>query len=223
MGMIFDDVSFEETDEYLNYNALLDANGEYFNMSDNFPSDEELGFDLNEVDDGFILSYGESKEVIPIGTYILIGYVDIKNNPVDYEFAQEYGGFCVFKKIEKDEKGNIRVKQDGGKIVMPLSAYQAASVNTKYNNSILNTITSDDWLDYKSIDRTVTDLQELILESDTNFDTILLRGSTLEDVHANYDLPSGLEAGLNYTFYPFTIAPKRIIAYYDSEDRTLKK
>ncbi len=223
MGMIFDDVSIDESEEYFNYKDSHSTDGEYFVMQDYFPSDEKLGFDMNEAEDGFILSYGESKEVVPVGTFILVGYVDIENNPVDYDFAQEYGGLCVFKEIEKDKDGNIRVKQNGGRIVMSFSAYQAASVNTNHNNGVLNRVTSDEWLGFKSIDDTVMDLQSLISDSDLDLYTLMLRGSTLEEARANYDLPNNREAGLNYTFYPFTIAPKRVNVYYDPEDMTLRR
>ena len=223
MGLLFDDISIEESEEYSNYKNLLATDSQYFVMSDDFPSDEELGFDINDAEDGFILSYGESKEVVPVGTFILVGYVDINNNPVDYDFAQEYGGICVFREIEQDKDGNIIVKQNGGRVVMSFKAYQAASVNTKYNNSVLNRVTSDEWLDFKTIDDTVLDLQSLIADNDMDLYTVMLRGSTLEDARANYDLPNNREAGLNYTFYPFTIAPKRINVYYEPKDTTLRR
>ena len=214
---IFDDISQEETAEYDYYKELYDIDPSLFDPTLLFPSDEEFGFDIKKASKGFILSYGNSKGLVPAGVFILIGYCDQMERPVDEEFVRNNGGTVVFKQIEINEREEPIIKENGSRIIMPYIAYQIASQYVDHNNEVLDSVSSNEWMTFSDINLISDTIGDIIAESNPTDDVkdIYLRGSSLENSRSSHTLLNGKEMGTNYSFYPFELAPKRIMVAFE--------
>ena len=205
MPRIFEDINIDELEEYRNYDDLAAF----------FENNDEVLDVNNNVTRGFLLSYGQNAGVIPVGTFILVGYEDSEGLKTDELDAILKEGYVVFKQIEKKDN-LIVIPKDAKRITIPYKTYALAFKTASHNNKEFGYLSGDQSI----TPAVVEDVREFYSDSlaakrpDADMKTLDLYGSRLADAHVEYTTADGKELGSNYTIYPFELV---LGMYMDSD------
>ena len=183
------------------YNKVNDNDGFVPKNLDNSESYDMLSATVTKC--GFILSYGESDGLMPVGTFVVSGFEDAKGNSITEEKAM-IDGYIVFRKIELNDDYGYHFVINGPKVVIPymefLEEYKKIESNNKqltYSDLRPETI---EW-----ITRLLGDKLSRIPEDEEieEIEGLGLQGTSLSEVGAEYTNANGVEMGTNYRIFPF--------------------
>ncbi|MBR6113219.1 MAG: hypothetical protein IKP79_01765 [Bacilli bacterium] len=207
MPRIFESINVDETSNYNDYEAMQ----EFYNSSESKPN---VDID-NNITKGFLLSYGVNSGVVPVGTFVLVGYEDKNGVPIGESDALFLDAFVVFKQVEiEDDK--TRIKPDGGTILIPYRNYSYAFKIVGHNNKQFGYFSGDQGVTPDSIEGISEVFGDTLAYKRPNADikSLDLYGSRLDDINAVYTSYDGKDMGANYTIFPFELV---LGMYMDSD------
>ena len=207
MGMIFEDISIEETQDFMNYESTE-------GYQDDLKGLQHLDIE-NSITKGFLLSYGQNAGIIPVGTFVLAGYEDKEGTIVDELDAILNEGYVVFKQIEVLDN-HVVFKPNGGTVSMPYKTYTYMLNVVAHNNREFGLLSKDQGITPDAVEDISQAYAEELLERNGGSDVkqLDLYGSRLEEAHALYTSADNKEMGSNYTMYPFELV---LGMYMDSD------
>ncbi len=199
----------EELDKKLDinrYNKVNDKNGFVPKNidNDNGKLNDMLSSTVTKC--GFILSYGESDGLMPVGTFVVSGFEDANGKGITEEKAM-IDGYIVFRKIELNDDYGYHFVINGPKVVIPYMEFLEEYKKVESNNEQLFSMTYSD-LRPESIEWLTQLLGEKLssIPEDEEIEEIEglgLQGASLSEVGAEYTNANGVEMGTNYRIFPF--------------------
>ena len=162
---------------------------------------------------GILLSYGEGKDYVPVGTFVLSGFVKPNGDFVDVFEAEEENGYAILEEVAFEENNYDRLipKRPGNKVILPVEEYRELFFDATHNNDSIKTAIgfgkpTPDNAERINIaaSRYLSDQPEGTSVTKINFE-----GLTLDQANAILFGADNKERGTNYRMYPFD--PARVL------------
>ena len=168
-------------------------------------SDKAFGGDVGNR--GVLLSYGEGKDYVPVGTFVLSGFVKPNGEFVDVFEAEAANGCAMLEEVtfDKNDRDRLIPKKPGNKIILPASEYRSLFFDSTHNNDVIKDVLSNGGPTPENAE-TISEAAAQFLADIPEVKTITkpsFKGITLEEAEAILLGEDNKERGTNYRMYPF--------------------
>ena len=155
-------------------------------------------------DQGVILSYGESKGIVPMGTYVLYEFVNENGKRILAEEAIMKNGYAVLIEIEINHL-EVSFKENSDYLIIPIYSYLDLMDKAPLNIDSFTKITNDDEVTTLGV-KMVNDAMEGFLKDNQNTQELNIldfTGVSMKEANAGFICEGEYNKGTNYTLIPF--------------------